>query len=336
MKVDIDLSSVPPEQAAPLGKKAEEMGFDGVWIGETNHDPFLELGLIAAVTERIQLGTAVALAFTKSPMELAYTSRDLQAISNGRFTLGLGSQVKGHIERRFSMQWTAPAPRMRDTILSLRSIWHTWQEGLPLNYKGRFYSFTLMTPFFNPGPLRQPIIPIHLAAVNPVMAQLGGELCEGVQIHPLHTKRYLERVLIPSVERGAKKAGKTRKDVDLAAPIFAAVGENSQEIHEARELMRHNIAFYASTRSYEKILTLHGWEEATDRLHEMSVKGDWSRMPSAISDQMLNEFIVEGTWSSIADSIRKKYGGLLDRVRLYMVFDGTEKWKKLKDLRRSD
>jgi probable F420-dependent oxidoreductase len=329
LKIDVEAGIGAPEEAAELAAEAESYGFDCFWVNETKHDPFVQLALAARSTKTISLGTSIALAFTRSPTTLAYTSWDLQGVSKGRLLLGLGSQVKGHIERRFGMKWDPPAPKMRETVLALRAVWNSWQEGTKLDFRGRFYRLDLMTPFFNPGPIEHPWIPVFLAAVNDGMCRAAGTLADGVHVHPLHTVRYLREVIHPAIARGAAKAGRKEEDIVVAASVFAAVGETEQEVKNVREAFREQIAFYASTRSYRKVMELHGWGDVCDRLHALSVRGEWGTMASEVSDEMLKEFVVDGTWNEVGGIIQERYGALVDRVRLYLPFDGDPKWKRL-------
>ncbi|MDG6975340.1 MAG: TIGR03617 family F420-dependent LLM class oxidoreductase [Nitrososphaerota archaeon] len=328
MKIDAEVQVGAPVEAAELSKKAEEYGFDCFWVNETKHDPFVQLSLAAQSTRRISLGTSIALAFTRSPTTLAYTAWDLQSLSAGRLILGLGSQVKGHIERRFGMKWDAPAPKMRDEVLAMKAVWESWQEGKTLGYHGRYFRLDLMTPFFSPGPVEHPEIPIYVAGVNPGMCRVAGEVAEGLHVHPLHTVRYLTEVVRPALEAGAAKAGRKGRAA-AAASVFAAVGETREEIRNVREAYREQISFYASTRSYRRVMELHGWGDICDRLHGLSTKGDWGRMPSEVTDDILNEFVVEGTWDDIGVAVKGRYENLLERVRLYLPFDGNENWKRM-------
>ena len=328
MKIDAEVQVGAPVEAAELSKKAEEYGFDCFWVNETKHDPFVQLSLAAQSTRRISLGTSIALAFTRSPTTLAYTAWDLQSLSDGRLILGLGSQVKGHIERRFGMKWDAPAPKMRDEVLAMKAVWESWQEGKTLGYHGRYFRLDLMTPFFSPGPVEHPEIPIYVAGVNPGMCRVAGEVAEGLHVHPLHTVRYLTEVVRPALEAGAAKAGRKGRAA-AAASVFAAVGETREEIRNVREAYREQISFYASTRSYRRVMELHGWGDVCDRLHGLSTKGDWGRMPSEVTDDILNEFVVEGTWDDIGVAVKGRYENLLERVRLYLPFDGNENWKRM-------
>ena len=328
MKVDAEVAVKSPSEAAVLARKAEAFGFDCFWCNETKHDPFIQLALAAGSTKRIALGTSIALAFTRSPTTLAYTAWDLQSLSRGRIILGLGSQVKGHIERRFGMKWEPPALKMMEEILALRSVWGSWQDGGKLDFHGRFIKLDLMTPFFNPGPIGNPQIPVYVAAVNPGMCRVAGAVADGIHIHPLHTVRYLREVVIPSVDQGRTKSGRKKGSFSFAASVFAAPGETESERKKIREAMRAQVAFYASTRSYRRVMDLHGWGDVCDRLHALSSKGEWQKMASEVPDQMLESFVVEGNWKEMGGALRKRYGGLVDRVRLYGPFDGRLEWRR--------
>ena len=329
MKIDAEVFAESPARVPALASRAEEFGFDCVWFNETKHDPFVQLALASANTHKIMVGTSIALAFTRSPTTLAYSSWDIQGLSAGRLFLGLGTQVKGHIERRFGLKWERPVPKMRDVLGALRAVWKSWETGSRLDYHGEFFKLDLMTPFFSPGQIDNPKIPIFLAGVNTGMCRLAGELAEGFHVHPLHTVRYLREAVMPAMARGLERSGRKRGELDVAASVFAAVGDDLVEVEKAREEYRRQIAFYASTRTYGKLMELHGWGDVCERLHALSLKGAWGQMTSEVTDDMLEEFVVEGTWDGIGGAIKKRYGGLLDRVRLYLPFDGDERWKSV-------
>jgi probable F420-dependent oxidoreductase len=312
-----------------LARKAEEYGFDCVWTSEIKHDPFLQLALAASSTKSVGLGTSVALAFTKSPTSLAYIAWDLQDLSNGRFILGVGSQVKGHIERRFGVKWDKPAPKMRETVEALRAVWGSWQNGTKLDFRGEFFRLDLMTPFFSPDPLTHPRIPVYVAGVNQSMCRAAGEVADGLHVHPLHTVRYLKEVIVPALFAGLRKRNKKRADFDVTTSAFAAVGRDEKEIRSVRNHYRGQIAFYASTRTYRKVMELHGWGDICERLHELSLREEWKRMAAEVTDDVLDEFVIEGTWGEIGPALRARYEGLADRVRLYRPFDGRDEWKSL-------
>src|SRR5579872_5800021 len=251
MKIDAGLRGdnlrAVPEQA----RRLESMGYDGLWTSETQHDPFLPLAIAATVTSAIKLGTSIAVAFPRSPMILAYTAWDIQKASAGRFILGLGSQVKAHNQRRFSVKFESPGPKLREVVLALRSIWECWQGGTPLRFHGEFYTFDLMTPFFNPGPIPHPNIPIFIAGVNRYMCRIAGEVCDGLHVHPFHTPRYLREYVHPAVAEGLRESARSRQDFAFATSSFVVLGDTQAELAENAQAVRQQIAFYASTRTYE-------------------------------------------------------------------------------------
>ncbi len=317
MKFDIGMLTHDLKGIADYARNAEAKGFDCLWSSETQHDPFLPLAVAASATSRIKLGTSIAVAFPRSPMILAHTAWDLQAASDGRFILGLGTQVKGHNERRFSVKWEAPGPRLREVIQALRAIWDCWQNGTKLNFRGEFYRFDLMTPFFNPGPIASPRVPVFIAGVNRYMCRLAGELCDGLHVHPFHSPRYLREYVLPAVEEGLGRSGRNRSDVQLASSVFVITGDTERELAEAKLAVKQQIAFYASTRTYEPVLAAHGWQDLTPRLHRKSVEGDWQGMAELITDEMLDAYAITGSYGDLAVKIKARYEGLLDRVSLY-------------------
>jgi probable F420-dependent oxidoreductase len=317
VKLDIGLLTHDLKGIGEYARKAEALGFDCLWSSETQHDPFLPLAVAAASTARIKLGTYIAVAFPRSPMITAYIAWDLQAASDGRFILGLGTQVKGHNERRFSVKWESPGPKLREIIQALRAIWGCWQNQTKLDFRGQFYAFTLMNPLFQPDPIAHPRIPIFIAGVNPYMCRLAGELCEGLHVHPFNSPKYLRDLVLPALEEGLRKSGRTRSDVELFASAFAVVGDTEKERRGAERAIRQQIAFYASTRTYEPVLAAHGWQDLTPKLHRKSVEGDWSGMAELIGDEMLDAYAVSGTYANIAQRLKERYAGLLDRVALY-------------------
>jgi probable F420-dependent oxidoreductase len=327
MKIDVELYPERVAEIPSLAKRAEDWGFAGVWMNETRHDSFVQIALAAEGTQKINVGTSIALAFTRSPTSLAYAAWDLQELSQGRLILGLGSQVKGHIERRFGVSWAPPVGRMREVITVLRMVWDRWQSGKPLDFSGKYFRINLMTPFFSPPPLANPKIPIFVAGVNRGMCRLAGELCDGLHVHPLHTIRYLNEVVLKSLESGLRKSGRSREAFEVAASTFVATGSTDSEIREMRERCRSQIAFYASTRTYRPVLELHGWGEVCDRLHQKSVQGLWGEMPSEVTDEMLDEMVICGRWDQLPSMIRHRYSGIADRIRLYEPFDGSAGWK---------
>jgi probable F420-dependent oxidoreductase len=332
MKLDTVLPPVPLAETTPLAEAAERLGFDGLWTAETSHDPFLPLALAAEHTERLLLGTAIAVAFPRSPLVHAQIAWDLQQQSKGRFVLGLGTQVKGHNERRFGIRWEAPGPRLREMILTIRAIWDCWQNGTRPGFEGRFYRFTMMTPFFNPGPIAHPKIPIWIAGVNPYMLALAGELCDGLHVHPFHSLRYLREHLLPEVEQGLAKAGRARRDLTLSTSAFVITGANAEEIERAKDPVRTQISFYASTRTYIRVLETHGWGDTCLRLNEKVAKGDWTGMAREITDEMLEVFAVTAPYDELGAKLKAKYDGILDRVTLYLPFrpgEADTRWRRL-------
>lgn len=337
MKLD---AALPPTHLADvpvIAKAAEAAGFDCLWTTETRHDPFLPHALIAEHTSRIQMGTGIAVSFARSPTTLAYTAWDLAAQSNGRFILGLGTQVKAHIERRFGLEWPdSVTGKLREQIQVMRALWNTWQTGAPLNQRGEYYKITLMAPFFNPGPLPPPkfddlqshlggprgagTVPIYIAGVNTGLAKLAGELCDGFLVHPFHTPDYLREVLRPAIAAGAEKAGRDSDEVVISASVFAASNEKE------REFCRQQVSFYASTPSYRPVMALHGWSEAAEKLSLMAARGEWQAMPALISDEILSAFMTEAdTARGLAEALKARYSSLAGRLTLYIPFAPGEK-----------
>jgi probable F420-dependent oxidoreductase len=310
-----DLSEVPAE-----AKKAEELGFDAIWSMEAGNDGLLPLALAAEHTKRIKMGPAVAIAFPRSPMSMAYSAWDLAALSRGRFVLGLGTQVKGHIERRYGVKWEPPVPKLREYILALKAIFKSWSEGgQKLSFAGKYYNLSLMTPFFAPKPHNHPI-PIYIAGLNEHILRLAGGLCDGLHAHPFTSAKYLREFLIPRVEEGLKKSGRSRKDFTIATTAFVIVGRNHDEIERAKAGVRQQISFYASTRTYKIVLDMHGWGDVAFRLNQLAANGDWASMPKLITDEMLDVYAVSGTYDNIADKMKERFDGLLDRVAFYLPY----------------
>jgi probable F420-dependent oxidoreductase len=308
-------------RVAADAQAAEAVGFDALWTSEIAHDPYLPLALAAAATTRVGLGTAIALAFTRSPTTTAHTAWDLARLSNGRFILGLGTQVQAHIERRFGLPWAAPAPRLRDYIAAMRAVWASWQTGDRLRHTGEFYRLTLMTPFFNPGPIAHPDVPVFIAGVNQQLCRLAGEGCQGFAVHPFHTARYLQEAILPWINEGLVSAGRTRAAIQISATVFAVTGATGAERAKMRAAVRQQIAFYASTPTYRTLLDLHGWGAIGEQLGPMALRGQWAEMAALISDEMLAAFAVEGeTLADAARQVRARYHGLLDRAGFYRPF----------------
>jgi probable F420-dependent oxidoreductase len=321
------LSQVP--QAA---REAEELGFGALWAPETKHDPFLPLVLAAEHTRRMRLGTAVAIAFPRSPMVLANLGWDLAKFSQGRFILGLGTQVKGHNERRFSVPWRPPGPRLRDLILALRAIWDSWQNGTRLDFRSPHYTHTLMTPFFNPGPIEHPDVPIFIGGVNAYMCRLAAEVADGLLMHSLNSVAYMRQVVLPAIEEGLRKSGRTRSQFTLRGTVFPILGNTEEEFELARTAACQRIAFYASTRTYKAVLDVHGWGDLTDRLHGMSARGEWGAMGRQITNEMLEAFCVISTPEKLGQVLQERFDGLVDRLFLNLTYEPAAKkidWRRL-------
>ncbi len=313
-------------------RAAEDLGFAGLWTSETKHDAFLPLAVAASTTERIDLGTSVAIAFSRSPMATAQTAWDLQGLSQGRFVLGLGTQVRAHVERRFSMPFDRPAARLREYILALRAIWESFQAEGRLKFEGEFYRHTLMTPFFNPGPIEHPGIPVYIAGVNTRLAHLAGELCDGFHVHPFHSPEYVRRTVKPAIAEGAESSGRAAGDVELATSVFVVSGQGEEETTEQRESVRAQIGFYASTPTYRTVLEAHGWEEVGERLGALARERKWREMPDLITDEMLRAFVVEAAPEELGPTLQERYEGLIGRVTLYLPFAAGQRddfWRKV-------
>ncbi|TMK88649.1 MAG: LLM class F420-dependent oxidoreductase [Actinobacteria bacterium] len=327
MKVDggvgFDLAS-----AAATAKEAEDAGYDGVWSAETSHDPFFPLLLAAEHTERLEIGTGITVAFPRSPMHLANVGWDLQHYSKGRFLLGLGSQIRAHIEKRFSATWSKPASRMRELILAMRAIWGSWQEGTKLDFRGDFYSHTLMTPFFNPGPNPYGMPKVFLAAVGERMTEVAGEVCDGLLAHGFTTEAYLRDVTLPALDRGLAKAGKQRSELQISCPTFVITGTSEEERANADKAVRQQIAFYGSTPAYRGVLEKHGWGDLQPELNRMSKQGDWVEMGTLITDDVVDAFAVRGEPEEIPKLILARYGDVIDRVTFYTPYKSDpDRWK---------
>jgi probable F420-dependent oxidoreductase len=303
-------------EAGPAAAAAERAGFDAVMTVELGHEVFTPLAFAALATTRIELTPSIAVAFPRSPTITAIAAWDLQANSHGRFVLGLGSQVKGHNERRFGIPWSAPAPRLKDYIGALRALWRCWEIGEKLDYRSEHYRLSLMTPDFSPEPTGLPMVPVAIAAVGEAMLRLAGEVCDGVRLHPLCSRRYLEQVALPQIAEGLRRGGRERAQFDLFGGGFVATGPDAAAVAAASERVRRRIAFYASTRTYRPILALHGLEELGLKLHDLSLKGRWDDMAGEVSDEVVHLFAACGAYAEIAGMIAARWGGLADSIEL--------------------
>jgi probable F420-dependent oxidoreductase len=317
-----------PDGIAAQAVRAEQAGYDGVWSAETSHDPFLPIAVGAAATEKLEFGTGITVAFARNPMTLAVVANDLQLLTKGRFLLGMGSQIKPHITKRFSMPWSHPAPRMRELVLAIRAIWRTWETGEPLAFRGEFYTHTLMTPFFNPGPNPHGNPKILLAGVGEHMTEVAGEVADGFLVHAFSTERYLREVSLPALERGAAKAGKTRRDLTVSYPGFVATGSDEQSMEAAVAGVREQIAFYGSTPAYRPVLELHGWGDLQSELNTLSKRGEWVEMGRLIDDDVLNAFAVVGPPDQVAPELTRRFGTMVDRFSFYAPYKvDPDVWK---------
>ena len=321
MLLDASLGfDTPLAETEAVARRAERAGLAGLWTAETSHDPFLPLALAAAGTDRIELGTAIAVAFARSPLAVASTAWDLARLSGGRFILGLGSQVRAHVERRFGMPWSgSPVAQMREYVTVLRTAWEAWQQGTRPGFRGEFYRLTLMTPFFDPGPIEHPAVPIYLAGVGAGMTRLAGEVADGLIVHPLHSRAYLADMVLPAVAEGARDR---RSPVTIAASVIVASSDD--EVAAARR----TIGFYASTPTYRAVLEHHGWAEVADTLAGHARHGRWEEMAPLVTDEMLEAFAVVAPRPELRDALERRAEGLIDRAAPYQAF-GSPAWAGL-------
>jgi probable F420-dependent oxidoreductase len=308
MKIDAAIVVDDPLDAGPAAARLERRGYDGGFVFEGRHDPFLPLLAAAAETERLELGTGVAIAFARNPMLLANLGYDLQLASKGRFWLGLGTQIRPHIERRFSSTWSRPAARMRELVLAIRAIWHSWEHGERLDFRGEFYTHTLMTPVFDPGPNPFGPPPIFAAGVGRRMTEVAGEVADGFLVHPFHTDAFVRQTTVPSLERGLAKAGRERASLQIAAQVIVATGADDETIERASAGARAQISFYASTPAYRPVLESIGRGELQEELNAMSKRGEWLEMAGRIDDDLLRQIAVVGPPDVCAAAIRERFG----------------------------
>jgi probable F420-dependent oxidoreductase len=320
MRVDGGIGGTTIAELAKSARELEDLGYDGIMTAETSHDPFLQLVIAAEHTERVELATGIAVAFARNPMNLANLGHDLQTYSGGRAIVGLGSQIKPHIEKRFSMEWSHPAARMRELILAMRAIWACWNDGEKLDFRGEFYRHTLMTPFFNPGPTGHGPPKVFLAAVGEHMTEVAGEVADGILIHGFTTERYVREVTMPAVERGLAKAGRSRADFEVSGPLFVVTGTTDEEIERAKVGTRQQIAFYGSTPNYKPVLDLHGWGELQPELNALSKQGKWVEMGERIDDEMLATFAVVAGPDQVAAELADRFSGVVDRCSFYAPY----------------
>jgi probable F420-dependent oxidoreductase len=315
-KVDVVL---PPglEAAREAAKNFEAIGYDGLYTVETTNDPFLDLAFPALETTKPMLGNNLAIAFARSPYVTAVLAWQLQQASKGRFHLGLGTQVKGHIERRFGMPWESPGPKFREYVVALKELWSAWGERRPAQHRGKFYNHTVTNPFFTPGPISYDAPKVYIAAINEYNAESVGLVADGILIHPLHSPKYLDEEIFPNIEKGLAKSGRTRDDITVVVPVFLAVGDNDEQEQTAAGFVKQQAAFYGSTRTYAKIFNTHGWNDTPPKLHEKMAAGDFAGMANEITDEMVATFAVTGKPDDVAAEVQRRYGGRADRVYFY-------------------
>jgi probable F420-dependent oxidoreductase len=327
LKFDANLPPSWLKEVPQAVRAAEQLGFDAIWTSETSHNPFLPHALAAIETKRIRLGTSVAIGFARSPGALAYEVWDLAQASDGRFILGMGTQVRAHIERRFGMPWPeSPVGKLGEMIQAMRAVWEIWQSGGKMGHRGQHFKLTLMTPFFNPGPIEHPQIPIYIAGVNRALCRLAGEVANGFMVHPYHSPQYLKSVIRPSIAEGARRAERDPGDIVVVVPAFTVTSDAQADF------VRSQISFYASTPSYRPVMESHGWGEFADELQAMARGGKWSEMAELIDDEMLAAFAVVCAPEDLATSLKDRYSGLADRLSIYTPFipgEQDEFWVQL-------
>jgi probable F420-dependent oxidoreductase len=321
MYVDSGLTTTDLHAVPDAARAIEAAGYDGIFSFEGPHDGFFPLLLAAEHTEHVRLTTAVVIAFARSPMTLAQSAYDLQLASRGRFNLGLGTQIKPHIEKRFSMPWSQPVERMRELVLAVRAIWASWHDGVKLDFRGDFYTHTLMTPFFNPGPSPYGVPRVVLGGVGPRMTEVAGEVADGFMVHPFSTEKFMRETTVPALQRGLATSGRTLADLEIAFPAMVIVAESAEELAAGRDAMRGRLAFYGSTPAYKVVLDAHGWGDLQPELNRITKSGDWKGMGSLITDEIVDTFVVSGTPEEIGPRLIERHGDVVQRVS----FDGPSK-----------
>jgi len=330
MQVDIGGYVATVDEAGGAAADAERVGYDGWWALETKHDPFLGCAIAAERTERVQLGTQIAVAFARNPMTVAVQANDIQLLSGGRFVLGLGSQIKPHITKRYSMEWSRPAARMREFVLAVRAIWEAWATGERLDFRGDFYTHTLMTPFFDPGPNPHGTPKIMMAAVGPLMTEAAGEVADGMFCHGFSTERFVREVTLPALRRGAEKAGRELDGFEISAPSMVVAADTDAELEAGLAVIRQQIGFYGSTPAYRPVLELHGWGDLQDELNALTKRGAWDQIGDLITDEMVHAFAIVGSPEEAVEEARRRYGDVATRISL-SVPEGADpdRWRAL-------
>jgi probable F420-dependent oxidoreductase len=335
MKIDAFGLGLELHRAGERARDMARIGYDGLWLAEAGRTAYLNCAATALAAPELEVGTAVAIAFARSPMVTAQIAWELAEATQGRFILGLGTQIRAHIERRFSAVYDHPGPRLREYVLALRAIFRAFGGQERLSFKGDFYSFSLLG-IWTPGPISFPEVQIYLAAVRPWMLRAAGEVADGIHVHPFHSRRYIDEVILPNVARGARRAGRDPKTVKLVCPVFTIAGDSEEERAEWRQRARLQIAFYGSTPAYAGVFELHGWSGVSERLTELQRAGDIAAMADAITDEMLDVYAITATWSELPQRIADKYRGVADRIILYFATEawekGPEEWERWRDL----
>ncbi len=300
--------------AGPAAKALEDRGYDYAATAETQHDPFIPLAFAAEHTERIGLTTGIAVAFARNPMILANLGHDLNSLSKGRFTLGLGTQIAAHITKRFSMPWSHPAPRMREMIRAMHAIWDTWYDGAKLDFRGEYYTHTLMTHYFAPLDIQYGRPKIALAAVGPLMTKVAAEVADAMLCHAFTTARYLREVTVPMVETTLAEKGRDRAGFEIVATMFTAAGDTDEQIDKARTRLRAQVSFYGSTPAYKGVFELHGWHDLQPKLNRLSKEGKWDEMAASLPEAVVDAFVISGTAEQVVDQLKTTFGGKIDRT----------------------
>lgn len=314
--LDVMSSPLPLRDAATTAAQVEAAGFDALWFTEAGRTAYLSCGAAATATERLGIGTAIAVAFPRSPMVTAQVAWELADATGGRFTLGLGSQVKAHIERRYSAPYAPPGPRLKEYVQAIQAIFRAFRGEEKLAFEGEYYQFSLLPGQWSPGAIDAPAPQIYVSAVLPWMSRMAGEVCDGVHIHPFHSPQYLTEVQRPAIEEGAARAGRSLDDITFECPIMTAVGDTDEERHETREHARQMIAFYGSTRTYSPVFEVHGFDSLSDQLHAKQREGDLAGMVALVTDDVLDHYIAQGTWDSIGPTLVERYRDVAPNVRV--------------------
>ncbi len=316
-------------EAGPAAKALEDQGYDYAAVAETQHDPFIPLAFAAEQTERIGLTTGIAVAFARNPMLLANLGHDLNSLSKGRFTLGLGTQIAAHITKRFSMPWSHPAPRMREMIRAMHAIWDTWYTGEKLDFRGEFYTHTLMTPYFTPVDIQYGRPKVALAAVGPLMTKVAAEVADAMLCHAFTTARYLQEVTVPMIEATLAENGRDRSKFEIVATMFTAAGDTEEQVQKARTALRRQISFYGSTPAYKGVFELHGWNDLQPKLNRLSKEGKWDEMAASLPEEVVDAFVISGTPEQVVDEMKVMFGGKIDRTSLGFEVKDPDRLKAL-------